>query len=421
MKFCDASRQLSTSLANIMKGVFKQCISFITLSALSATLLVHTVSADTASDEVNALQDEISARQARLDQLNSKLKDYSTTIKQKEAQANSLTNELGIIENKLASLAIDLESTSLEIGNSESEVRLLDLQINETYQLVKQQKDMLASLLRQLEQNDDVNTLELIFGSRNFSEMFDTLSRLESVHDDLGSLLRQTQQAKEVLQSKKNSKEEQLTRLQNLEEQLVSEEKNLEQQSGAKEVLLSQTESSEAQYQELVRQLRQEQSFVDSQLAALQEKIDQKIYEGDLDGDSSLMSWPVSGFVITTRFHDPTYPFRNLFEHSGLDLAVPQGTPIKSAAPGYVAFTRTGSMYGNYVMIVHGNGMATLYAHMSKISVQTDQFVSRGDVIGLSGGRPGTAGAGFSTGPHLHFEVRANGIPIDPFGYLISQ
>lgn len=405
-----------------MKGVFKQWIALGTLTAMSAGFLALPVRAEeTSTEEINALHDEIAARQARLDQLSSKLNEYTSTIRQKEAQANSLSNELGIIENKVASLELDLETTGLEIDQHESEVQLLDLEINEERLAIDRQRTMLAALLRNMERNDDVSMLELLFGSRDFSELFDTLSRLESIHDDLGTMLEQTQKIEANLESKKSQKEERLASLQDLQSQLTSEQKNLEQQSSSKEVLLSQTESSESQYQELVRQLRQEQSYVDSQLLSLQDKIDQKLDDSDVTGGSSVISWPVSGFIITTRFHDPTYPFRNLFEHSGLDLAVPQGTPIHAAAPGYVAFAKTGSMYGNYVMIVHGNGMATLYAHMSKISVQADQYIARGDVIGLSGGMPGTQGAGFSTGPHLHFEVRSNGIPVDPMGYIVGR
>jgi murein DD-endopeptidase MepM/ murein hydrolase activator NlpD len=69
-------------------------------------------------------------------------------------------------------------------------------------------------------------------------------------------------------------------------------------------------------------------------------------------------------------------------------------------------------------MIIHANGLATLYAHMSRLDVVQDQYVTRGQVIGLSGGRAGSPGAGFSTGPHLHFEVREDGIPVDPYKYL---
>ncbi len=69
-------------------------------------------------------------------------------------------------------------------------------------------------------------------------------------------------------------------------------------------------------------------------------------------------------------------------------------------------------------MIIHSNGLATLYAHMSRLDVEQDQYVSRGEIIGLSGGRPGSPGAGFSTGPHLHYEVRQDGVPVNPMTFL---
>ena len=141
--------------------------------------------------------------------------------------------------------------------------------------------------------------------------------------------------------------------------------------------------------------------------------MDSAITSSDEYGGETIFTWPMDG-VITATFHDPTYPFRHLWGHSGLDIATTAGTPIVAAAPGYVAWSRYGSSYGNYVMIIHTNGYATLYAHMSSAAVSADQYVSRGDVIGYEGT------TGFSTGPHLHFEIRENGIPVDPQLYLVN-
>ena len=130
--------------------------------------------------------------------------------------------------------------------------------------------------------------------------------------------------------------------------------------------------------------------------------------------------WPVKKNVITAYFHDPDYPFRYIFEHPGVDVRAAQGTTLKAAASGYVARVKAGPKGGyGYIMIIHGDGLSTVYGHIPKAYVKEDEYVVQGQTIGLTGGLPGTAGAGrLTTGPHLHFEIRLNGIPVDPLGYL---
>jgi murein DD-endopeptidase MepM/ murein hydrolase activator NlpD len=109
------------------------------------------------------------------------------------------------------------------------------------------------------------------------------------------------------------------------------------------------------------------------------------------------------------RIH-PIYGDRRL--HAGIDFRAPTGTPLLAAAGGEVVFAGWKSGYGNTTIIDHGGGVATLYAHQSNIGVSVGQDVKRGAVIGYSGA------TGNVTGPHLHFEVRVNGTPVDPLGYL---
>ncbi len=135
--------------------------------------------------------------------------------------------------------------------------------------------------------------------------------------------------------------------------------------------------------------------------------------------ERGLFAWPVHG-SLSAGFHDPNYRKIMGVAHEGQDIAVPQGTPVQSAADGIVFIVREGGLTGyTYVLIGHRDGYATLYGHLSAVQVTAGQEVKQGEVIGLSGATPGTPGAGpLTTGPHLHFEVLQQGQNIDPLSVL---
>ncbi|HEY2479493.1 MAG TPA: M23 family metallopeptidase [Solirubrobacterales bacterium] len=134
---------------------------------------------------------------------------------------------------------------------------------------------------------------------------------------------------------------------------------------------------------------------------------------GPIKAGSGAMIWPVDG-PIASGFGPRTIEGHYEF-HPGIDIAVPEGTPIRAALSGTVAFTESEAEsggYGNYTCIDHGGGLSTCYAHQSAFAVDPGQSVQQGEVIGYSGC------TGYCLGPHVHFEVRINGEVTDPFGYL---
>ena len=192
-----------------------------------------------------------------------------------------------------------------------------------------------------------------------------------------------------------------------------------------KEKLLTDTKLSERKYYTLLSSLKQQYQVIEGEVRTFEERVRKKLEAEDKIKASGnvLMSWPVPSHVINATFHDPDYPFRRVFEHSGIDIKAAQGTPVRAAAAGYIGRARrcsSASCY-SYILIIHTGNLSTVYGHLSNVVVVDDAFVNRGDIIGYSGGTPGTVGAGpFVTGPHLHFEVRANGIPVDPLPYLVQ-
>lgn len=132
----------------------------------------------------------------------------------------------------------------------------------------------------------------------------------------------------------------------------------------------------------------------------------------ELGGPGARFIWPLRG-RLTSPFGPRTHPIYGTPDfHSGVDLAVPVGTPVHAAAPGTVIWAAARGGYGLLVVIDHGDGYSTYYAHLSRILVEVGQFVEVGQVIALSGN------TGLSTGPHLHFEIREQGQPLNPLPFL---
>ncbi len=366
------------------------------------------------SVEVDGLNAQIREKQNVVDELNSKIDVYQQKIDQAQAREASLNNEVDLLSNRMAKTLLDIEAAEASVDLVNAQLSAIQREIQVAQEEFDRNRLFIQEVLLEMQAQDNRLPLLVLFGTDSFSELFDTLQQLENVSTQLKTAVERARSTKARLLEQRSSQDAKKDQLLSIETSLQRERLTLEQETEAKEILIETTQDSEARFKELLRELEEEQAYINYQVSLLQQEIESRLNERDQEGDSSVLSWPINPNVrgISVYFRDPTYPFRNLFEHSGLDLPAASGTPVASAAPGYVAWTKTGRMYGNYVMVIHTNGIATLYAHLSRIDVVADQFVSRGDIIGAVGS------TGFSTGPHLHFEVRLNGIPTDPLSYL---
>ncbi len=374
------------------------------------------------STDVSQLRQTIAQKKATISSLNSQLGNYKAKIKILAGKSASLQNDIAMLENEMAMSQLDIASSQNQIDQETLELRIIDSQLAETEKELSQRREMLSDLLFALNKNDRHSIIDVVLNIGKVGDIFEAAQQLISVNETMKSALEATKLTQSDLIGRQTDREAKVSELSATEQDLQKKTDELDLRKNAKMIIAQSTNESENQYRTLMSQLRSEQQSVTNEVSSMQGTLEEKLRQlnskngGNVAGDSTI-SWPVHG-IITALFHDPTYPFRNLFEHSGMDIAVPVGTAIEAAAPGIVARVHKGQQYGYYVMIVHANGLATLYAHMSRIDVEQDQFVTRGQVIGLSGGRPGHPGAGFSTGPHVHFEVRVNGIPRNPLAYL---
>jgi len=402
------------------------------LFALSANFVVATTPDYTNPDyqriyesnpEINALNKKISQNKQKIDSLKKAAEEYGQKVEEYKGKAVNLKNQLGLLDNQIVKMGLDVNLSQLQIDKAKLGIDSLNYQIGKQEQEIDAQKLNLMEYIKQINKEDQKSYLEILIVNDSFSEFFNQVNYLEQVQNDLKDSIERLKFLKSNIEVQKADAERQKKDMENLKTVLVDQQDKLKNEQDAKENVLLETRSSEVKFQNLLLETKQTQNEIDSDILNLQKEIKDKISKIQSEStspDTTLVDWPLDPpHIITAYFHDPDYPFRYIFEHPAVDIRAKQGTPLKAPAPGYVARTVNGGYGYSYIIIIHDNGISTVYGHVSAIYVKADTYVKTGDIIGLSGGMPGTRGAGpLTIGPHLHFEVRLNGIPVNPLEYL---
>lgn len=369
------------------------------------------------------LNDTIQAKKRAQRELQQKIAEYNDKIRQTQRKAATLKNQINILDANINKAELEIRTKELEAEQLKLESDLIEREIKAEQ---KRQEETLFDIgrgLREIKRYDDRRYVEVILSEPSFSSFLDQLYFSERLVTHLRDKLNTIQSIRQILALNKENLEGKYEEANAKKENLSILQNTFEQEKRAKEGLFGKTKATEGEFQALLTQLRAAASAIDSDIVTIERKIRDRLDLADkLAGDTGVISWPIPPVGgISAQFHDQDYPFRYLFEHAGIDIRTPQGTPVRAASSGYVATAFNGGLgiRPSYVMLVHGNQLATVYMHLSSISVRPDTFVARGDVIGYSGGTPRTPGAGrWSTGPHLHFETRVGGVPVNPLGYL---
>ena len=375
-------------------------------------------------DEINALNLKILNQKKQLETLQERQQEYQVQIELKRKDKINLSNQLSILENRLAKAQLDIESVNIEIDKTGLEIKKIEIDSDNLDQAIEKQKTHIANLLRSMYRQDQISTLEILLLNDSLSDFLDQAQYLADTNKKIGESLKGLRADKSRLEQNKAALDGKNTELVGLKDKLEEKKDNLSYEQENKTYILEETQSSEKEYQALLQQAKREQQQAEAEIASAEQLIRQKMSQKDktrLNNGNNTIAWPVPVNTIVATFHDPDYPYRNIIgEHSAVDIRAKQGTAITAAADGYVAKVKfNGDRSYAYIMLIHGNGLATVYGHVSAVYVMTDQYVTQGQAIGRTGGTPGGIGTGgFSTGPHLHFEVRLNGLPVNPQEYL---
>jgi murein DD-endopeptidase MepM/ murein hydrolase activator NlpD len=375
------------------------------------------------NQEIKNLNNKISGNKKKIEDIQAQQQQYNELIAQKRNEQGSLSNDLEILNAQAAKTQLDIDATELEIDKTNLEIKKTALDIQDKDDQINKEKEHVATILRLMYKQDQVSALEILLLNNSLADFINQVQYLENTNEEIAKSVSALKDNKDKLEENKRTLVAKENELNTLKTTLEEQHSVLTQQQEDKNFLLEETKQSEKKYQYLLAAARKEQERASAEISSLEKSVREKLskLKDNPDFNYTGLIWPSGQNYITATFHDPDYPFRrSLGEHSGVDIRASYGTTLKAAANGYVARVKfDGTKNYAYIMIIHGDGLSTVYGHVSGVSVKADDYVAQGQVIGRTGGLPGSPGSGpFCTGAHLHFEVRKNGIPVNPLEYL---
>lgn len=413
---------LLTKTAFFLGLIFVLGCFVINFGSRSAVAVEYT--SDSAYDkEIWQLNEDINNKRKSIEDLQKQTDVYKQILQKKQQEIFSLKDQIGNINTSIAKVSLEIQGLELQVEEVNLKLESTELKIAAKENEINQQKLQMGDVIRALDRAQQSNNLVMVLATKNsLSDYIADVQSLSNLEGALYDNLDQMKSLKMALLADKTDLESNKKSLEDIQAELGDKQGNLESQKYVKNSLVKNTQGEESKYQKLLEQAKKEVAAINSDIVYLEqvarEKLNREVSGGELGAEEGMM-WPVPSHFVTAYFHDPDYPFRYIFEHPAIDIRAGQGSEVRAAKSGYVAKAKDAGKGYSYIVIVHDDGITTVYGHISKIMVSQDSFVSKGQIIGLSGGTPGTAGAGqFVTGPHLHFEVRVNGIPVNPLNYL---
>jgi murein DD-endopeptidase MepM/ murein hydrolase activator NlpD len=367
-------------------------------AALACAIAVSPVGGAMAQD----LQSQLDSKRAQLDEANRQEGVLSSEIAHYSERIGQVAGEVAILRNREAIVQAQLDEVKARLRREKHHLEILRARLGRSLKVLR---DRLVAIYR----SDEPDALTVILNSDGFDDLLDRFEYLRRIEEQDASIVNRVRglrdETRDTIERIEAARDEIAARKAELERtriELEAREAELDAVRDRKQGALDEVQATQQRLEGDIGDLEGE---IQAQLQAAQSETT-PLPAGPIQGESaSGFIWPVSGPVVS--------PFGMRWGqlHAGIDIAVPAGTPIRASKGGSIALAAPYGGYGNYTCIDHGGGVSSCYAHQSSFAV-TSGAVSQGQVIGYVGC------TGHCFGDHLHFEIRINGAPTDPLGYL---
>lgn len=420
-------------LVRVLSALLCATIVFIGMGGFAPE--THAKSLSSLKDEQAEIRDKVKDSEAKIKELEKQQNTQEKIINELNSQINQLNKQLDNVNSQQAVINSEIRETQNKIGQLDAEIRQLDIEIAQKDQEIKDTIDIFCERMRANYMAGETSVLELFTASSSLSSFFNRLELFRRVTtsdqaliDELNKEIAEIKKMQTELEEKKKSVEAEKARLevkksdlQRTENELSSTQAEIIAKSKEVNKKLADLNYQTKKLQVSIKQYNDEMDKLDAEIEAfLKEQQSSSGNAGSADSNITSKGWqwpvPYSNSYISSPYGYRSDPISGAYKfHAGIDItmASAHGKKLVATKGGTVIrAVHSNSGYGNYVMIDHGGGYASLYGHCSKLAVSVGQKVSQGQVIAYIGS------SGYSTGPHVHFEIRYNGEKVNPSNYV---
>mgnify|MGYP001574185719 CR=1 FL=1 len=385
--------------------------STVLISAVFLSISIFTNKSEAAT--VEELQSKIAERKGRQQEIKkeiAELEEKSIAAGQNAKSLKSAINKLDIDKKKIEA---DIRATENKINVTDLSIEKLDIEINNAQGKIKKNSVAISSAFRMINMAEENTFVETVLSYDNVSILWDEVEGLLRFQVGVKKNIDELRVLKIELQGKKNEKEKKKRELVSIKSELKDQNKLIEFNKDEKDNLLSETKNKESNYKKILAEKKAISEAFEKELLKFESELKLAIDPKSIPpAGIGILSWPLDKILVTQYFGNTDFAIKtNAYKgkgHNGVDFQAAPGTKVKASLNGVVIGAGDtdkvckGASFGKWVLLKHNNGLSTIYAHLSLITVAEGQTVKTGNIIGYSGN------TGYSTGPHLHFGVYAS-------------